>query len=105
MRIQFNQWFIDLNGGLTTRTYRQQVDWIYHSKNEVLSPADVQSRIATLRAAGTVFHDTVPDPPPATARCLDAGGPSPHTAEPVKFVIQRTWPLPIRGGAEPGRGR
>ncbi|SDL87392.1 cellulose binding domain-containing protein [Nonomuraea jiangxiensis] len=62
MWIMFNQWFIDLQGATGTRTYRQQVDWIYHSKNEVVSPADVQSRVAALRSAGTAFRDTVPNP-------------------------------------------
>ncbi|WP_433511285.1 cellulose binding domain-containing protein [Nonomuraea sp. CA-143628] len=60
MWLMFNQWFIDLQGGTTPRSYRQQVDWVYHSKNEVVSPADVLSRVSTFRAAGTAFQDTVP---------------------------------------------
>ncbi|MFG1690038.1 cellulose binding domain-containing protein [Nonomuraea sp. NPDC049269] len=60
MWIMFNQWFIDLQGGTTPRSYRQQVDWVYHSKNEVVSPADVLSRVSTFRTAGTAFQDTVP---------------------------------------------
>ncbi|KAB8187541.1 hydrolase [Nonomuraea phyllanthi] len=62
MWIMFNQWFIDLQGATGTRTYRQQVDWLYYSGNEVVSPADVGSRVAALRAAGTAFKDTVPNP-------------------------------------------
>ncbi|MFI7614176.1 cellulose binding domain-containing protein [Nonomuraea terrae] len=62
MWIMFNQWFIDLQGATGTRTYRQQVDYVYHSKNEVVAPADVLSRVAALRAAGTSFTDTVPSP-------------------------------------------
>ncbi|TDD18625.1 cellulose binding domain-containing protein [Nonomuraea diastatica] len=61
MWIMFNQWFIDLQGATGTRTYRQQVDYVYHSKNEVLSPAEVQSRVGSLRSSGTAFQDTVPN--------------------------------------------
>ncbi|WP_113699307.1 cellulose binding domain-containing protein [Nonomuraea lactucae] len=62
MWIMFNQWFIDLQGGSGKRSYRQQADWVYHSKNEVVSPADVLGRVAAFRAAGTSFRDTVPNP-------------------------------------------
>ncbi|MBG0822702.1 hydrolase [Planomonospora sp. ID91781] len=62
MWIMFNQWFIDLQGGSARRTYRQQVDWVYHSRNEVVPPADVPSRVGALRAASTAFTDTVPNP-------------------------------------------
>ncbi len=60
MWIMFNQWFIDLQGGSTPRTYRQQVDWVYHSKGEVVPPATVVSRVNAFRTAGTAFQDTVP---------------------------------------------
>ncbi|WP_113699274.1 cellulose binding domain-containing protein [Nonomuraea lactucae] len=60
MWIMFNQWFIDLQSGSGKRCYRQQVDWVYHSKNEVVAPADVVSRVAALRSGGTSFRDTVP---------------------------------------------
>ncbi|GAA2666119.1 cellulose binding domain-containing protein [Nonomuraea recticatena] len=59
MWIMFNQWFIDLQGGSARRAYQQQVDWVYHTKNEVVSPAGVLSRVNALRAAGTAFQDTV----------------------------------------------
>jgi hypothetical protein len=62
MWIMFNQWFIDLQGAAGTRTYRQQTDYLYYSKNEVVAPADVLSRVAALRSAGTSFKDTVPNP-------------------------------------------
>lgn len=61
MWIMFNQWFIDLQSATGTRTYRQQVDWVYHAKNEVVSPADVLSRVDALRAEGTTFRDTIPN--------------------------------------------
>jgi hypothetical protein len=59
MSIMFNQWFIDLRGGSAPRNYHQQVDWVYHSKNEVVSPADVLSRVESFRSASTTFTDTV----------------------------------------------
>lgn len=62
MWIMFNQWFIDLQAATGTRTYRQQVDWVYHAKNEVVPPADVLGRVQALRAEGTSFRDTVPNP-------------------------------------------
>ncbi|MGR6922883.1 cellulose binding domain-containing protein [[Actinomadura] parvosata] len=62
MWIMFNQWFIDLQGVAGTRTYRQQADYLYYSKNEVVAPATVLSRVAALRAGGTAFKDTVPNP-------------------------------------------
>ncbi|TMR24138.1 glycosyl hydrolase family protein [Nonomuraea turkmeniaca] len=73
MRIQFNQWFIDLSGASTTRTYRQQVDWIYHIKDQVVSPAAVQLGVAAFRAAGTAFIDTVPAPPSGVQPSVEAG--------------------------------
>jgi hypothetical protein len=60
--IMFNQWFIDLQAATGTRTYRQQVDWVYHAKNEVVSPAGVLTRVNDLRAEGAAFRDTVPNP-------------------------------------------
>ncbi|SEF59101.1 Cellulose binding domain-containing protein [Nonomuraea solani] len=62
MWIMFNQWFIDLQAATGTRTYRQQVDYVYYSKGESVPPATVLSRVASLRAAGTAFQDTVPNP-------------------------------------------
>ncbi|WP_431898565.1 cellulose binding domain-containing protein [Nonomuraea sp. bgisy101] len=59
MWIMFNQWFIDLQAGSSRRAYQQQVDWVYYTKNEVVSPADVLGRVAALRTAGTAFQDTV----------------------------------------------
>lgn len=63
MWIMFNQWFIDLQSvGGTSRTYRQQVDWVYFSKNETVAPATVLSRVNAYRTAGTSFVDSVPTP-------------------------------------------
>jgi hypothetical protein len=59
--INFNHWLIDF-GGLSssaTRQYRQQVDYVYFARDEALTPAQVNSRIAGLRSAGTTFTDNV----------------------------------------------
>jgi hypothetical protein len=44
MAIDFNEWFIEggLIGGSGTRTYHQQVDWVYHVANQVVA-ADAQA--------------------------------------------------------------
>ena len=47
-------------GSSTPREYVQQVDWFYHSKNEVVSPADVLNRVNGYRSASTTWIDTVP---------------------------------------------
>jgi hypothetical protein len=61
MWIMFNNWFIDLQSVTGTRTYRQQVDWVYHAAGEVVSPAGVLGRVGALRSEGVSFRDTVPN--------------------------------------------
>ncbi|KGM11463.1 glycosyl hydrolase, partial [Cellulomonas bogoriensis 69B4 = DSM 16987] len=74
MLLAFNLWFIDLDshtGGVSR--YEQDVEYVYHSADEVLTPGQVQARVAGLRAAGTDFVDGVvpgacnPTTPPAPA--------------------------------------
>ncbi|MFE0642042.1 cellulose binding domain-containing protein [Streptomyces sp. NPDC058877] len=62
MSINFNQWLIDLNGQTSTtpRAYDQQVDYVLHVKDQVLTPAQVAAKVAALRGAGTAFVDEVP---------------------------------------------
>jgi hypothetical protein len=62
MSINFNQWLIDLAGqtSTTARAYDQQVDYVLHVKDQVLSPAQVTARLNAYRGAGTTFEDTVP---------------------------------------------
>ncbi|MGC4945779.1 cellulose binding domain-containing protein [Streptomyces sp. DT224] len=62
MSINFNQWLIDLAGQTSTtpRAYDQQVDYVLHVKDQVLTPSQVNAKVAALRAAGTTFQDTVP---------------------------------------------
>ncbi len=61
MSINFNLWFI--SGGLVgapgDRAYQQQVDWVLFTKNQVLSPDQVRSRVAGYRASATEHLDTV----------------------------------------------
>ncbi|ARX88963.1 hydrolase [Streptomyces alboflavus] len=64
MSINFNQWLIDLAGQPATqpRSYHQQVDYVLHVKDQVLTPAEAAQRVAAYRDAGTAFEDTVPTP-------------------------------------------
>ena len=61
MSVNFNLWFINggLLGGSTERSYVEQVDWFYHSQNEVVSPAEVESRVNAYRADSITWVDTV----------------------------------------------
>jgi hypothetical protein len=62
MSINFNQWLIDLAGQTSTaaRAYDEQVDYVLHVKDQVLTPAQVAAKVAAYRGAGTTFEDTVP---------------------------------------------
>jgi len=64
MSVNFNQWFISggLQGASTPRTYREQVDYLYFAKDQVLTPAQVQAQVAAYRATSVSFTDTVPAP-------------------------------------------
>ncbi|GAA1385613.1 cellulose binding domain-containing protein [Kitasatospora putterlickiae] len=64
MVIAFNQWLTDLAGrtGTEARAYEEQVDYVLHVKDQVLTPAQVGTAVAAYRAAGTSFTDTVPAP-------------------------------------------
>jgi hypothetical protein len=60
MSINFNLWFIDTAahaGG--TSVYHQQVDYLFHSAEEVLSPAEVNALVAGYRVDGVSHTDTV----------------------------------------------
>lgn len=64
MSINLNHWFID--GGLVDsaeeRSYVEQVDWVYHTKDENVAPDQVPQRVQAFRADNVEFHDTVPAP-------------------------------------------
>lgn len=61
MNIDFNLWFITGEGEnpLNASTYVQDVDWVYHAKDSVLTPAQVDSAVKDMRANKTTFTDTV----------------------------------------------
>ncbi|MBD0710906.1 MULTISPECIES: cellulose binding domain-containing protein [unclassified Streptomyces] len=63
MLIAFNQWLTDLAGQpdtTTARVYEQEVDYVLHVQDQVLTPAQIADRVAAYRAAGRTFEDTVP---------------------------------------------
>jgi hypothetical protein len=75
MTINWNQWFIDLathTGGKAT--YVQQVDYLLHAKNAVLSPAQVTSQVSSYRTSNRTFNDTLADCP-STPPSDDPSGP------------------------------
>lgn len=64
MSINFNIWyvvngFVPENKGL--RAYSEDIDWVFHARNRVLSPAEVDAAVKAARQAGTKQTDTVPD--------------------------------------------
>ncbi len=73
MSINFNLWFSP--GGLlpanaVARRYEQDVDWVFHARNEVLSPAQVAAAVADYRRRGLAREDGVPAAQPALeSRC------------------------------------
>lgn len=73
MSINFNLWFSP--GGLLPqsaepRVYQQDVDWVLHARNVVLTPDQVLAQVSTLRRAGTARLDQVPPAQPALdSRC------------------------------------
>ena len=76
MSINFNLWFSP-GGPLPTgdaggppRVYEQDVDWVFHAKDTVLSPAQVEAQVKRWRASGIARLDLVPPATPALeSRC------------------------------------
>lgn len=71
MSINFSHWFAPgalLPVSRALRVYEEDVDWVFHARDRVLSPAQVGDAVARLRGAGTGHTDTVPaaDPPLAS---------------------------------------
>lgn len=68
MSMSFNLWFAP--AGPVQRVYEQDVDWVFHARNEVLSPAQVSAEVQGLRGRQITFTDTVPAAVPALeSRC------------------------------------
>jgi hypothetical protein len=64
---QLCRWFIKegLIASSESRTWQEDVDWVFHESGRVLSPAEVENSVATLRAQGMSFVDRVPPTQPA----------------------------------------
>ena len=73
MSINVNLWYSP--GGLlpgvgVPRVWQQDVDWVLHARNRLLSPADVDAAVRDLRARGVAHLDTVPPAnPPLVSSC------------------------------------
>jgi len=63
MSINFNLWFVRTGfiGGNDTRTYVEDIDWVYHRANKVMAPDAVEAEVAKLRQRQVAFRDSVPD--------------------------------------------
>ena len=83
MSLRFNLWLIDTTGHTTgVSSYKQQMDWVYYVKNEVVAPAAVTARAAAFKAAGTKHLDTVD-----TNTCADPGATPTVSPPPVRRSI------------------
>jgi hypothetical protein len=72
MSINFNLWFIKdgLAAGGDSRHYVEDIDWVFHRKDEVVTPARVEELVNEMRKAGVTFRDTVPAMnPPLASPC------------------------------------
>lgn len=76
MSINFNLWFSPEGplpqgpAGGPPRVYEQDVDWVFHAKDTVLSPAEVERQVTRWRQRGIARLDQVPAAQPALeSRC------------------------------------
>jgi hypothetical protein len=73
MSINFNLWFSP--GGLlpvstTARIYEQDVDWVFHAKDQLLTPEQVDAQISSFRSQKKAFIDQIaPATPPLGSTC------------------------------------
>ncbi len=63
MSINFNIWFKETERDTIGDTFRfiEEIDWVFHSRNTVLSHAEAVAAVDSLRAANVAFTDLVPD--------------------------------------------
>lgn len=74
MAIAFSQWFApggQLPGAGDTRVYEEDVDWVFHARNRVMTPAEVEAAVQGLRRSGQAAVDTVPAAEPPLASACD----------------------------------
>jgi hypothetical protein len=72
MSINYNLWFI--RDGLIQsdeyREYIEQIDWVYHAADVILTPDEVATEVANYREADVDFEDTTPEwSPPMVSPC------------------------------------
>ena len=72
MSINFNLWFI--RDGMTkeqaARSYHEDIDWVFHEAKTLLTPEQVDAKVASMRRKAVRFKDTVRAPLPAlTSPC------------------------------------
>jgi hypothetical protein len=67
MSINFNLWFIKdaTVKSSVVRHYQEDIDWVFHEAKEILTPEEVEAKVAGLRRRSVRFQDTVPAPVPA----------------------------------------
>ena len=67
MSINFNLWFI--RDGMVkaneTRTYQEDIDWVFYQAGVGLTPGEVYAKVADMRRKSVRFRDTVPAKVPA----------------------------------------
>lgn len=67
MSINYNLWFIDGGqiGSDESRSYVEQVDWMYFAGNVALTPEEIDARVADMREGEVTYTDSVPvwEPP------------------------------------------
>jgi hypothetical protein len=67
MSINFNLWFVK-DGVVNSpqmRSYVEDIDWVFHQDDSVLSTTDVEAKVADLRRRSVKFADNVPSKVPA----------------------------------------
>ena len=73
MSLNFNLWYSPgglLPGVSEQRIYEQDVDWVFHARNRLLSPAEVDAAVQGLRQRGVAHLDNVPAAnPPLESSC------------------------------------
>lgn len=67
MSINFNLWFVKDGVVMSPqmRHYVEDIDWVFHQADSVLTPAEVEARVADLRRRSVKFADNVPAKVPA----------------------------------------
>lgn len=67
MSLNFNLWFIKegLVNSKEARQYSEDVDWVFHQADTVLTPEQVDKKVEALRKGKVNFRDTVPVTNPA----------------------------------------